>query len=47
MFSNFLITEVQDEETEQAIEDLEKIIRHDELEDDQPHADYGMLSYEL
>ena len=31
----------------QAIEDLEKIIRHDELGDDQPHADYGMFSYEL
>ena len=47
MFSDFPITEVHDEETEQAIEDLEEIIRHDELGDDQPHADYGMFSYEL
>jgi len=47
LFSDFPITEVQDEETEQAIEDLEEIIRHDELGDDQPHADYCMFSYEL
>jgi len=46
LFSDFPITEVQDEETEQAIADLEEIIRRDELGDDQPHADYGMLSYE-
>ena len=32
---------------EQAIADFEKIIRRDELGNDQPHADYGMLSYEL
>jgi len=47
LFSDFPITEVQDEETEQAIADLEEIIRRDELKYDQPHADYGMLSYEL
>ena len=47
MFSDFPITEVHDEETEQAIADLEEIIKHDELGDDQPHADYGMFSYEL
>ena len=47
MFSDFPITEVQDEETVQAIADLKEIIRRDELQYDQPHADYGMLSYEL
>jgi len=47
LFSDFPITEVQDEETKQAIEDLKEIIRQDELGDDQPHADYGMFSYEL
>ena len=47
LFSDFPITEVQDEETEQAIAELEEIIRRDELGDDQPHAEYGMLSHEL
>jgi len=39
--------EAQDEETEQALADIEGIIRRDELGDDQPHAHYGMFSYEL
>ena len=47
MFLDFPITKVQDEETEQAIADLEEIIRRDELGDDQRHAKYGMLSHEL
>jgi len=47
LFSDFPITEVQDEETEQAIADLEEIIKRDHLGNDQPHADYGMFSYEL
>jgi len=45
--SNFLITKVQEEETEKAIKDLEEIIRHDKLGNAQPHADYGMFSYKL
>jgi len=47
LFSDFPITEVQDEKTEQAIADLEEIIRRDDVGDDQPHAAYGMFSYEL
>jgi len=47
LFSDFPIAKVQDEETEQAIANLKKIIRRDDLGDDQPHADYGMFSYEL
>jgi len=47
LFSDFPITEIHVEETEQLITDLEEIIERDELGDDQPHTDYGMLSYEL
>jgi len=47
LFSDFPITEVDSEETEQAIAELQKIIERDELGNDQSHADYGMLSYEL
>jgi len=47
LFSDFPITEVHDEETEQATADLQEIIKRDEMWDDQPHADYSMLSYEL
>ena len=41
LFSDFPITEVDSEETEQAIAELQKIER-DELGNDQPHADHRL-----
>ena len=47
MFSDSPITEMHVEETEQATVDLQEIMERDELVDDQPRTDYGMISYEL
>jgi len=47
LFSAFPITEIHVEEMEQLITDLEEIIERNELGNNQPHADYGMFSYEL
>jgi len=35
------------EEMKQLITDLEKTIERDELENNQPHTDYGLFNYEL
>jgi len=39
--------EIDVEETEQATVDLQEITERDELANDQPHTNYGLLSYEL
>jgi len=42
LYSEFPITEVHDEETEQATVDLQEIMERDEMANDQPYTDYGI-----